>query len=225
MDYLTYAYLQRGRFDDAAQVLKDLRSKPELQGADFKVGYAATAMPVRYAIERQKWDEAAKVDAIAGAAPHVAAIAYWARALGFSRGGDAKAADAEIVKVQECLEALKSNKNGYWAIQTHVLLQEAQAWKAHASGENDKAVSLLRAAADEEDSVEKLPVTPGPIVPAREQLGEMLLALKQPKESLQAFEAALVDAPGRRGALTGAALASEQVGEKSRAEKYRAALR
>ena len=52
MDYLTYAYLQRGRDAEAAQVVEDLKSK-SLEGAsDFKAAYAATAMPVRYAIER-----------------------------------------------------------------------------------------------------------------------------------------------------------------------------
>lgn len=224
MDYLTYAYLQRGRVQDAARVLEDLRNKSELQGSDFKVGYAATAMPVRYAIERQQWSEAAKLEPIAGAAPHVTAIAYWARAIGFARSGNPKAADGEILKLQECLDAVKAKGNGYWTTQTHVLLLEAHAWSAQAAGNTTEAVSLLRSAADEEDAVEKLPVTPGPIVPAREQLGEMLLAIKQPKESLQAFEAALADAPGRRGALMGAATASEQIGEKKKAEEYRAAL-
>lgn len=225
MDYLTYAYLQRGRFDDAAAVLRDLNAMPELKAADFKIGYAGTAMPVRYAIERQRWDEAAKIEPIAGSAPHVAAIAYWARALGVARGANPKAADADIAKLQQSFEQTKAAGNPYWSMQTHVLLLEAQAWSKYASGGAQEAVLLLRSAADEEDAVEKSPATPGPIVPAREQLGEMLLAMKQPKESLQAFEVALRDAPNRRGALTGAAKASEQVGEKKKAEKYRAVLR
>lgn len=225
MDYLTYAYLQRGRFDEAAKVLGELRAMPELKAGDFKIGYAGTAMPVRYAVERQKWDEATKIEPIPGSAPHVAAIARWARALGFARSGNVKDGEIETAKLHEQYESVKANGNPYWTTQTHVLLLEAQAWSAHAAGNTTEAVRSLRAAADEEDAIDKLPVTPGPIVPAREQLGEMLLAMKQPKESLQAFEAALVDAPGRRGALMGAAAASEQIGEKKKAEQYRAALR
>ena len=225
MDYLTYAYLQRGRFTEAAAVLRDLNNMPELKAADFKIGYAGTAMPVRYAIERQKWDEAAKIDAMPGSAPHVAAIAYWARALGIARGENPKPADAEIAKLQQSFEQTKAAGNPYWTAQTHALLLEAQAWSKYATGDTREAVKLLRSAADEEDSVDKLPVTPGPIVPAREQLGEMLLALKQAKESLAAFEVALRDAPNRRGALTGAAKASEQMGEKKKAEEYRTGLR
>ncbi|MFZ1175984.1 MAG: hypothetical protein WAO15_06885, partial [Mycobacterium sp.] len=225
MDYLTYAYLQRGRFEDAEKVLGDLRGMRELRGSDFKVGYAGTAMPVRYVIERQQWSEAAKIEPIAGAPPHVEAIAYWARAMGLARGGNPKAADLEILKLQECLDAVKATGNAYWTTQTHVLLLEAQSWSKYAAGKAAEAASLLRSAADEEDAVDKLPVTPGPIVPAREQLGEMLLAMKQPKESLRAFEAALADAPNRRGALVGAAATSQQLGEKMKAEKYRTALR
>ena len=49
----------------------------------------------------------------------------------------------------------------------------------------------MRSAADEEDAVEKLPVTPGPIVPAREQLGHLLLEQNRPDLARQEFEKAL----------------------------------
>jgi hypothetical protein len=68
---------------------------------------------------------------------------------------------------------------------------------------------LLCEAADEEDAVEKLPVTPGPIVPAREQLGYLLLEQNHPGLALKEFEIALADSPRRRGALQGAARAAE----------------
>lgn len=68
---------------------------------------------------------------------------------------------------------------------------------------------MLRTAADEEDSIEKLPVTPGPIIPAREQLGDLLLTQNQPKLAAKEFQGALANAPRRRGALNGLALATE----------------
>ena len=79
-------------------------------------------------------------------------------------------------------------------------------------------------AADVEDAHEKLPVTPGPIVPAREQLGELLLDLKRPDEALQAFQAALSLAPRRRGALVGGIAAAERLGNTQVVTQLRAQL-
>jgi tetratricopeptide (TPR) repeat protein len=224
MDYLTYAYLQRGQAAKALSVLDDLRAKPELKAADFKIGYAATAMPVRYAIETSNWEEARNIQPIAGAPPQVAAIAYWARAIGSARDANPPAAESELAKLSDCESRLKASGNEYWRTQTHVLLLEAQAWIAQAQGKSDEAVTLLRSAATTEDSVEKLPVTPGPIVPAREQLGELLLFLNRPQQALKEYEVSLANAPGRRGALSGAAQASESIGDLKKAREYRAAL-
>jgi tetratricopeptide (TPR) repeat protein len=224
MDYLTYAYLQRGRDADAAKVVADLRSMEGVDPSDFKMGYAGIAMPVRYAVERRQWAEAAKIAPVENVPPYIASIAHWARALGFARSGNPDAADAEIAILAQLNDKARSG-SPFWATQVHVQLLEAQAWTANARGKNDEAVQLLRTAADEEDSVEKLPVTPGPIVPAREQLGDLLLSLKRPKEALTEFEGSLVQAPGRRGALTGAAQACEIAGEKTKAEQFRAALK
>jgi hypothetical protein len=169
-------------------------------------------MPVRLAVERGDWDAAAQLQPAPGAPPKVAAIVYWARALGHARGKDAGAADADIAALESCLAALRASGDAYWASQTEVMLKSAKAWRSAARGEADAAVADLRSAADEEDAIEKLPVTPGPIVPAREQLGELLLRLDRPAEALSAFQAALVLAPGRRGALMGAAAAANRAG-------------
>jgi hypothetical protein len=103
-----------------------------------------------------------------------------------------------------------------------VLDKEAKAWQLAATAHPREAVRLLREAADEEEGREKLPVTPGPIVPAREQLGELLLAQNNAKQALREFQAALVTAPGRRGALTGAAAAAELAGNTRAAAGMRA---
>jgi tetratricopeptide (TPR) repeat protein len=212
MDYLTYAYLQRGRDAEAQQIVTDLRSMTSITAAQFKQGYAATAMPVRLAVERRAWDSAASLEPLAQSPPHVAALVYWARALGRTRSAHPQSSDAEIDKLDECRRTLQSAGNTYWATQVDVLLKEAQAWRFAAKGESDAAVRNLHAAADEEDALEKLPVTPGPIVPAREQLGELLLDLKRPQEALTEFQAALSSAPRRRGALVGAIAAAERAG-------------
>jgi tetratricopeptide (TPR) repeat protein len=225
MDYLTYAYLQRGREAEAARILEELKSKTQLSASDFTGAYAATAMPARYAIERRQWAEAADVQPLPGVAPHIAAVSYWARAVGLARTGRPESAAAELSKLKGCLEQLKTEGNAYWTTQVHVQFLEAQGWIASAQGKPEEAIGLLRSAANEEDDVEKLPVTPGPIVPAREQLAEMLLSLNRPKEALTEFETSLVFAPGRRGALSGAARAAELLGDTKKAQQLRAALR
>ncbi len=211
MDYLTYAYLQLGDFESAKRIVEEATSSHALSGADFKIGYAANAMPVRLAIEQRQWPVVSTLEPIAGSAPHVAAIVYWARALGKARAGEPGAASTEIERLETCHKQLLANENTYWAKQTAILLEEANAWAAFAKGDRQKAIAMMRAAADEEDSLEKLPVTPGPIVPAREQLGEMLLDSGRPDEALPEFSAVLRFAPGRRGAISGLGRAREAI--------------
>lgn len=211
MDYLTYAYLQRGQDADAEQVVATLSAMSGLLGKDFKVGYAATAMPVRLAMERRRWNDATQLQVLPASVPNVAAIVYWARAVANARAGRPGATDGDIAKIETCRQQLLAEKNTYWATQTGILGKEASSWRLAATGDVTQATLLMRQAADEEEALEKLPVTPGPIVPAREQLGEMLLAHQRPAEALHAFQTALIAAPGRRGALTGATDAAKLV--------------
>ncbi len=224
MDYLTYAYLQRGRASDAEQVVAALGTMGGSLRGDFKVGYAVTVMPVRLAMESHKWDAAAALQPMPESVPHVAAVVYWARAVANARAGHPQAADDDIARLESCRQQLQIAGNTYWATQVEVLGKEANAWRSAASSHADEAIQRLRQAADEEDAVEKLPVTPGPIIPAREQLGDLLLAQNRPREALQEYRAALAAAPGRRGALTGAAQAAELVGDTQTATKMRAIL-
>jgi hypothetical protein len=222
MDYLTYAYLQLGRYVEAEQVVAAVRSMKDISASQFKEGYAASAMPVRLVIERKNWDAAVHLQLLPGLSPQVASIVYWARAVGHARAKPPSASDDDIDKLQTCLNELRASGDAYWATQVHALLKEAQAWRLASKGESDAAIASLRVAADEEDSLEKLPVTPGPIVPAREQLAELLLSLKHPDLALKEFRAALVLAPRRRGALLGAIEAAEQIGDTKTANELRA---
>ena len=209
MDYLVYAYLQSGRDADAAQVIQQLNNMPKLDAGDFKIAYAATAMPVRYVVERRQWTQAAAIVIPAAAPPQVVAIAVWARGLGLARTGHAVEAQKEVDRLRQLHEQLRRSGEEYWAVQVGILTREVMAWSAQAEGKPEEAAALMRASADEEDAIEKLPVTPGPIVPAREQLGDLLLEQNHPKLAMKEFEATLVIAPGRRGARLGAAHAAE----------------
>jgi tetratricopeptide (TPR) repeat protein len=214
MDYLVYAYLQTGRDKEAAQVIQQLNSMPKLNKGNFIIAYASTAMPIRYEVEQGQWTEAAGTVPPAGAPPHVVAIAVWARGLGLARSGRVADARAEVDRLRQIGEQLRTSGNSYWATQVGILMREVMAWSAQADRRPDEAAVLMRESADEEDAIEKLPVTPGPIVPAREQLGSLLLEQNHPGLALKEFQTALANAPGRRGALQGAAHAAQLSAQK-----------
>ena len=210
MDYLMYAYLQRGRDGEAAETLQRLRAMPALNLAEFKVGYAATAMPVRYVVERGQWKEAETIgDPPAMAQPQVAAITVWARGLGLARDGHPRDADREAAVLGQLGDRLRASGNSYWATQVDIMRCEVAGWSAQAAQRPKEAVADLRSAADAEDGMEKLPVTPGPILPAREQLGELLLEQGRIDEAGEAFRVSAANAPGRRRGWEEAARAAK----------------
>jgi tetratricopeptide (TPR) repeat protein len=203
MDYLVYAYLQSGRDADAGRVIQQLGGMAKLNTGDLKIGYSATAMPIRYLVERRQWADSAGIVSLPEATPQVEAITVWARGIGLARSGRPEAARKQAEVMQQLEEQLRSSGQDYWATQVLVMKHEVLAWSAQAEKRGDEAATLLRTAANEEDAIEKLPVTPGPIVPAREQLGELLLEQGKPELARKEFQTALVNAPGRRGALHG----------------------
>ena len=101
MDYLVYAYLQEGREKEANEVIQQLKAMSSLDEGDFKIAYASTTMPVRYAVEREQWVEAASIVPPSSAPPHVTAVAVWARAIGLARSGHAAGARQEVEKLRQ----------------------------------------------------------------------------------------------------------------------------
>jgi tetratricopeptide (TPR) repeat protein len=209
MDYLVYAYLQSNRDQQAAQVIHQLQAMRSLDLGDFKSSYALTAMPIRYIVERHQWNDAEMVVELPNSAlPQVQAIAVWARGLGFAHNGHILEAQKESETLRRLEQQLRTSGNDYWATHVSIMRREVIAWSDQAEKKPEDAAALLRSAANDEDSTEKLPVTPGPIIPAREQLGELLIEQGDFASASTAFQTALVNAPGRRGALLGAAEAA-----------------
>ncbi len=213
MDYLMYAYLQQGRDKEAEGVLNELTSMPSVQptGTSF---YALAAIPARYAAERGDWEGAAALQPYASATPETQAITHWARAMGAAHTGRFDLARAEVKQLEAIRDKLALNKQGYdWATQVEIQRREAAAWLAHAEHDNDGAMSLMRSAAELEDSTDKHPVTPGPVLPARELMADLLMEVGRPQEALQEYEASLKTAPHRLHAVRGAARAAEAAGK------------
>ena len=203
MDYLVYAYLQSGQDREAAQVISELRASSSLNTSDFKIAYAATAMPIRYAVERGHWSEAAAMLPPTSAPPNVIASTVWARGIGLARTNHPAEAREQAARLRQLEAQLRASGDTYWSTQLAILNREVEAWCLQAEDKTAQAAALLRSAADDEDAVEKLPVTPGPILPAREQLGDLLLVQKQPALALTAFQMSLKNAPGRRNSTLG----------------------
>lgn len=233
MDYLAYAYLQTGQDSLAERVIADLNAIERVDPPSFAVAYAATAMPARLVLERRQWREAASLkvqDNVRSLAPldkfkwgeaHI----HFARAVGAARSGDSAAAGEEVAKLREIEQAIAVPPGTYdWRTQVSIERQIAEAWLARSEGRNDEAVRLMRAAADLDDSSEKHPVTPGSVLPAREQLGELLLELGRPAEALIEYEASLKRAPRRLAGLYGAARSARLAGDSAKASRYYADL-
>jgi hypothetical protein len=222
MDYMVYAYLQQGRDQAAESVIKELAATPMreyVSSTGAVTTYNALAMPARYALERNDWKSAADLEIIA-APPSAVAVTRFARGLGAARGGRAPTAKAEVVAMQKLVTELNNQNDSYWS---HVINAQSiaiEAWIAQADGKTAEAIRLARQAADEEEKVEKHPVTPGPLIPARELLGDLLLTQNQPAEALAAYVATLKREPNRARALHGAAKAARAAGRNDVAKKY-----
>ena len=229
MDYLAYAYLQSAQDKQAWAVLDEMNKIQMVEPQTFKVAYAFAAIPARYALERKRWDEATKLSLPANtvgmfpwqrfrwAEAHI----HFARAIGFARSGNAESARVEVVKLAALKDSLKIGKGEYdWAKQVDIERQIAGAWLAFAEGNHEGALKLMRAVAELDDATDKHPVTPGSILPAREQLGELLLELKQPSAALAEFETSLRSAPERFNGLYGAARAASLAADQKKARSY-----
>jgi tetratricopeptide (TPR) repeat protein len=123
-------------------------------------------------------------------------------------------------RLESLRDALTQAKSGYWAEQTEIQRLIVSAWATLAEGKRQEALAVMRSAAEREDATEKHPVTPGPLVPARELLGEMLLELGQSAAALEAFEASHKVEPNRFHGLAGAARAAELAGDTAKARTY-----
>ncbi len=217
MDYLTYAYLQLGQDDLAKGVVDAMRGVKQVDQETFSAAYAFAAAPARYALERHQWGEAAALTA--GPAwfhwapyPWAEAVTWFARGVGAARSGDLPAARSALLRLDALHEALAGAKEGYnWADQVEVQRRAVQGWIARAEKKDEEALQKLRSAADLEDSIDKHPVTPGAVLPAREQLGDLLLDLGRPADAAKEYEIVLKTAPGRRNGLKGLDLAKRAV--------------
>jgi tetratricopeptide (TPR) repeat protein len=229
MDYMAYAYLQSGQ-DKAVQAvmngIPDVAAKFDpnaVTGAATGAAgtFAIAAIPARWALEHRDWKAAAALKSpVPSRVPYADAITYFARALGAVHTGALDDARASISVLDGLSKQLASANEAYWAEQVAIQRDGAAAFLALAEGKREDALRLMQAAAVREDATDKSAVTPGPIAPARELLGDMLLELKQAAPALKEYQAVLKKEPNRFRAIYGAAKAASLSGDNAGARTY-----
>lgn len=229
VEYLVYGLLQQGRDDLAAAEAARLRAVPSLEPS-FKTAFHLSAIPARAALERRAWAEAA---ALVPREPETLdwdrfawpeAISQFARGLGAVHLGRAADAYAASLRLDALEQATRAAGETLFARNIQVLRLELAAWRAHAEGRTAASVGLMQEAASLEAATPKHAVTPGPILPADELLGDLLMEQGQPAAALAAYQRSLDQYPNRFNGLLGLARAAAATGDGTLAARSYAAL-
>jgi tetratricopeptide (TPR) repeat protein len=228
IDYLVYAYLQRGQEAQAKDAVeRGLSIDRDLVAAKRDIGlrsrpFTVAAIPARWTLERSAWEEAAALQPKPDRFAYIEAIPHYARAVGAARSGHPEQARADIEKLNALQDALVKSKNLYWALQVEIESKIASAWAADAEGKPADALATMQEATDLEGKSETHDtLSPGPIgFTAHEALGELLLKQGQPAKAVGAFEKSLQVAANRPRSYYGAALAASQANDFERVKIY-----
>src|SRR5450432_1548379 len=220
MDYLEYAYLQSGQVSQAKTVLEGMNSLKPVASLTLTGDYALAAIPARLALELGEWEQASSLRAPRQGVPWAQAITWTAIGVGGARSKNVTRATEAENALASIRDAVAKQSNQYWSDQVEVQRREVAEWIQQQSGAFDIAIGTMRSAVELEESMDKSPVTPGPILPAREMLAQLLALANRPQEAQTEFEAVLKVAPNRFNALYGAATAAEASGNQEAAQRY-----
>jgi hypothetical protein len=225
MDYLLYAYLQKGSDEKAIEQIEYLKTIKEVFPRNFKIAYSFASMPTRYALERKDWAEASQLELYEAnfsweEFPWEKANMIFGRLLGWVHSNKPTIARSELKQLQLIHEKLNGSKENYKANLVLIQIKISEAWIKLYEGHKVDALALMNIAADMEDSTEKHPVTPGEVIPARELLGDMYLEVSEPAKAFKAYQEDLKRHPNRFNGLYGAGLSAEKSGNIKEAVRY-----
>ncbi|MBV8391109.1 MAG: hypothetical protein JO080_14990 [Mucilaginibacter sp.] len=225
LDYLVYAYLQKGENKLAKEQCDYLQTISDVYPADFAAAYAFAAIPSRYLLENKLWNDAAdlKIRPVKFPwknFPWQEAIIHFTKLMGSVHVGRLDSAQFELTALNIAHDSLSKQKDTYKANQVQIQIEIAQAWIQFKQGNNNEALNLMNLAADMEDQTQKHPVTPCEVVPARELLGDMLMQMNMPARAFEAYETDLKTHPNRFNGVYGAGLAAERSGNLTKARTY-----
>ncbi|REL39203.1 hypothetical protein DYD21_04410 [Rhodohalobacter sp. SW132] len=225
IDYMVYAYLQSGNDEKAEQVYREALTRDQHQQT-FVSAFHFSAIPARLAVEQRDWERAVNLEPRTpdylpwDASPWAEGLTWYAKGMGAIHTGDlelAKEAEQRLAELRDvAMERGDDNMVVYIDTERHVLAGRI----ALEEGDEDKAIELTQKATELEASVEKHPVTPGALQPPREALGDLYMAIDQPRNAMEAYEESNEIWPGRMNTLMGAALAARMIGEEQMARSY-----
>ena len=217
-DYLVYAYLQLGQDKKAHAVIDDMRAI-RIQSR------TSSARIMRWPLHRRvtRWSAATgTARRSSGRAIQVSpchgdhAFRPRARCGALRQAGCRHRGHRQARRAAR--QAARRPRTSTGRRSVDIQRQVAGAWVLYAEGKYDEALKAMSAAADAEDKTEKHPVTPGPLTPARELYGAMLLDHGMAKEALAAFEATMAKEPNRFNGFVGAAKAAQALGDQAKAK-------
>jgi tetratricopeptide (TPR) repeat protein len=212
MEFLEYAYLQTGRFDEARTIVIEAKT---VQPTDVDPRYPEmwAAVEARYpallAIETKNWTMAEHLNFVTQGGLSSQETTLLARAEGAAHLRDRKVAS-------DALQQLDSLTSGAPRANESVAAIEIRAWVDFTRGNLKDAVALLQPLAERQARIGKGEVE----IPAREMLADMLLLGGQTKEALAQYQQSLSSDPNRFNALLGAIDAAERLGWNDLAERY-----
>ena len=226
LDYLVYAYLQRGEDEQALAVIEEISAKDEPFQGTFTSAFHLAAMPARYAVERRAWNEALALTPRTPTSVKwerfwwAESVSWFARGLGAAHTGDVSEAERSDRRMGELRNAARAGGEEGFANYIEIDRLLLAAWRAHVAGESQLALDLVGSAVQLESRTQKHPVTPGALWPSQEALGDLLLDLGRAEEALSAYARSLATWPARFNSILGAARAARAANLEDQAQHH-----
>ncbi|MCZ6593302.1 MAG: hypothetical protein O6943_00120 [Bacteroidetes bacterium] len=226
MGYLVYAYLQKGDNEKAIEQYDYMKTIYNVYASNIAaIAYPFAAVPARIALENKDWNTAANLVLHDSEIqwqnyPWQKSLIHFTRAIGAANIKDFDSADKEIEILKVLRQKIIDNGNQSSAKRVMVQIKINQGVLSFSKGGQNEAIALLLEAVQLEDMVGKHGISPGKLIPAREFLAEMLLAMDKPIQALEAYEKNLTVNPNRFNGIYGAAIAAKQTGNNEKATMY-----
>lgn len=244
LNYLSYNYLQLGRYKDARKAVDLFAAQnaaivnrdtapdtPDLQARHVR-GRTIFALPdrvlygyfdtlARFIVESESWGDVPTVPLVASSSDFVVMKLHLEAMAAASRKD---AATARSKGFEMMARARAPGQHPFVQQILTMQAREAAAVAALAAGDAAGVVTEMDAAVAIEDSIDSLSQPPYPIIPAHELYGTMLLALGRPADARRHFEETLRRTPARPKAIAGIARAAEAMGDVATARTHYARL-
>ena len=230
-DFLAFASMMIGRSADAigaADKVATLIPSEMLgaEGMDFTQHWSIRPLLVR--IRFARWNDLLQTPAPSASLPHSSAMWHYARGRALAAGGDPDGASRELDRLRTIaarpdVRGLKMEFNASLDL-LRVAEQVLAGWVESAAGRFDPAVEHLREAVRLEDGL-LYGEPPEWTVPARQDLGAVLLLADRAEAAERAFRADLDRFPGNGWSLYGLATALRAQGRTGAAAEVEAEQR